>query len=125
MTAIKKPPQTSIEAFRSLKASEIKKTYEGILSALRIITEGTFEDISKEMKCKPDKIWKRLSELDEKYNLIFRPGHKKVLKSSRQGYVWRLTEDGENSVSFVEKSMPGKTVSQYSKDILSHTQKLF
>lgn len=119
------PPQTSRDAYNSLEESELKKTYEGILSALAVIKEGTFEDIAKEMKCKPDKIWKRLSELKDKYLLIYRPGHKKFLKSRREGYVWRLTESGIANVKITEVVMPGKTVSQFSKDILSHTKRLF
>jgi hypothetical protein len=112
------PVETSREAFASLKPCEIKETYDGILNALSIIKEGTFEDIAKAMKCKPDKIWKRLSELHEKYGLIFRPGNKRVLKSGRPGFTWRLTIEGEENVKITDTALPGKSVSDYSKDIL-------
>lgn len=113
----RKIPETSREAFASLQPSEIKETYDGILNALSIIKEGTFEDIAKAMKCKPDKVWKRLSELHDKYDLIYRPGNKRVLKSKREGYTWMLTVAGEANAKVTEKAVPGKTVSDYSKSI--------
>lgn len=116
---VRKMPSTSIEAFRSLEDCEIKKTYEGILKSLSVIKEGSFEDVSKAMKCSPDKVWKRLSELHEKYLLIYRPGGKKVLKSGRKGYIWRLTDLGMEAAKSLESSLPGKTMSDYSRSIRS------
>jgi predicted ArsR family transcriptional regulator len=112
-----KPPETSIEAFKSLEDCEIKKTYEGILNALAIIKEGNFEDIAKAMKCKPDKVWKRLSELHEKYMLIYRPGGKKLLKSGRKGFVWKLTDLGIELSGANVSVLPGKTIQDFSRAI--------
>lgn len=120
----KKLQETSLEAFRSLEDCEIKKTYEGILRSLSIIKEGTFEDIAKSMKCSPDKVWKRLSELHEKYMLIYRPGGKKLLKSGRKGFVWRLTDLGVENAGSAESTLPGKTIADYSRSINKVSQSI-
>lgn len=119
-----KMPSTSIEAFHSLQSEEMKETYNGILNTLSAIKEGTFEDIAKGMKCKPDKVWKRLSELHEKYMLIYRPGGKKILKSGRKGFVWRLTDLGIENIGSVESILPGKTIADYSRSINKVTQSI-
>lgn len=103
--------ETSIEAFHSLKSEEMRKTYLDIIWALSVIKTGTFENIATFLKCSPGKIWRRLGELESKYNLIHRPGEKKPLKSGRNGFVWKLNSD----TPIVERPIPGKTVSDYSK----------
>lgn len=109
-------PDTSISAFKSLQPGEVRDTYEGILNALYIIKEGHFEDIAKQMKCSPGKVWRRLGELDRKYNLIHRPGNKKPLKSGRNGYTWKINSEFENQI-VVERLLPGNTVSDHAKAI--------
>jgi predicted transcriptional regulator len=90
MSTVRKNPDTSIDAYKSLKASDVRKTYEDILSALDTLGKGTFEDIAAYLKCKGDKIWKRLSEM-ERMEMIYKPGTKKTLKSGRKGYEWSRT----------------------------------
>lgn len=111
----KKYIETSIEAFKSLQSKDLEQTYIGILSALSVIKVGTFEDIAKQMKAKPDKIWKRLSELHEKYMMIYRPGDKKTLKSGRGGFVWSLTDLGQETIGSSVYTLPGKTIADYSR----------
>lgn len=106
------PPQTSIDAFRSLKEGEVKQTYSDIIWALSVIKKGTFEDIAKFLKCKPDRIWKRLGELaGKKYDLIERPGERKPLKSGRSGYVWVL----KSGTPIIERPIPGKSIADFSR----------
>jgi len=83
-------PQTSNDAYRSLRASEVRETYRQILESLDVLGKATFEDLAAHMKCSRDKVWKRLSEL-ERLELIYKPGTKKTLKSGRQGYEWMKT----------------------------------
>jgi len=110
----RKLPETSIEAFQSLQDSEVKKTYLDIIWALSVIKQGTYEDISRFLKCKPDKIWKRLNEIGgKKYNLIHRPGEKRALKSGRKGYVWALNQD----TPVPTKTIPGKSIADFSRAI--------
>lgn len=127
----KKYIETSIEAFKSLQSKDLEQTYIGILSALSVIKIGTFEDIAKQMKSKPDKIWKRLSELHGKYMMIYRPGDKKKLKSGRDGFVWSLSSLGEEVIGDSVSVLPGKTIADYSrafnqpKQSLHSIEKLF
>jgi len=116
--ATKPKAQTSIDAFRSLKDSEVKKTYNDILWALSVIEKGTSEDIAKFLKCKPDKIWKRLSDLNDKYKLIYRPGERKMLKSGRSGFVWKLMPD----TPIIERPIPGKSIADFSKALIQPKQ---
>jgi len=87
---MRKMPETSIDAYRSLDPRELNETYRHILHALDEIGEGTFEDIAAFLKLNPSRIWKRMSEL-AKMELIYRPGNKKVLKSGRSGFTWMKT----------------------------------
>lgn len=120
----RKNPETSNEAYRSLKAVEVRETYKNILFALSIIKEGTFEDISRQMNVAPAVVWKRLSELADD-GKIYRPGNKRPLKSGRNGYTWMLITPGIAPAKVVEMSLPGKTVSDYSKKISLIQQELF
>lgn len=113
----KKYIETSIAAFKSLQSKEMEQTYIGILSALKTIKGGTFEDISKFMKCSPSKVWKRMSELDRKFMLVYRPGDKRPLKSGREGFVWRLTSLGEDVIGANVSVLAGKTIADYSRAI--------
>lgn len=119
----RKNPETSVEAFRSLTADQLTDTYKAILSALDVIGEGTFEEISITAKMDKARVWKRLSEL-HKMELIYRPGNKRMLKSGRLGYTWMKTTESLKKVE-VEKSLPGKTVSEYSKDLIKKQPTLF
>lgn len=109
----KNPPQTSIDAFRSLKDGEIKQRYNDILWALSVIKEGTFQDISKFLKCGDDKIWKRMSELRDRFGLIHETGRTKKLKSGRFGTIWSLNPD----TPVIERPIPGKTIADFSRAI--------
>jgi predicted ArsR family transcriptional regulator len=114
-------PSTSKDAYKSLTPAQLTETYGGILEALKKINEGTFEQIAQSMKVKPDKVWKRISELMA-MGLIYRPGNKRTLKSGRQGYTYMLSEPGKEKVRTTERAIPGKSVGQYAKDILSTQQ---
>lgn len=113
----RKNPSTSTDALKSLKAEELRETYKGILAALSRIKEGTFEQIAQSMRAKPDKIWKRLSELAFQ-ELIYRPGNKRILKSGRMGYTWMLTEPGKEKLKNGESLLPGPSISDYSKKLI-------
>jgi len=122
--AKRKNPATSNDAFRSLKHSEVKELHEKIIWGLGQIKEGSFEDISLAIKIPKDRVWRRLSELirDGK---IYRPGTKKVLSSGREGYTYRLTTPGQSVEKVTEKALPGKSISDFSKNIQKIQQTLF
>lgn len=99
-------PQTSKDAHASLKQEEIREMYRRILEALRLIKEGHMEDIAACCKVKPEKVWKRLSEM-KVMGLIYRPGNRKLLASGCTGYTWRLIDNDQPTVPVTEKALPG------------------
>lgn len=118
-------PDTSREAFHSLDPVNLAVVHGKILDALKIIGSGTFEDIARQAKLEPQRVWRRLAEL-EKHNLVHRPGEKKVLSSGRNGLVWHLRDPSQPTPTPVVENVPipGKTVSDFSKVILQQ-QKMF
>ena len=115
--AKKQQPETSLAAFRSLQPEQMAEIHQKIIWALGQITEGSYEDLASALRLPKERIWKRLSEL-LKAGLIYRPGNTKVLSSGRKGFTWRLVEkDGQNQ-KVTESSLPGKSVSDYSKKII-------
>lgn len=112
-----KPPQTSIDAYRSLDPAKLSDTYKKIILALTELGSGTFEDIAKKMKVDKSVVWKRLSEL-ERANVLYRPGTKKTLKSGRSGYVWMiLSLDEVSSIVEEAKLKSTQTIQEHSRNI--------
>ena len=69
------------------------------------------------MKCHPRKVWRRFSELHEKFKLIHRPGTQRVLKSGRKGYTWKLNPEVEPLITTVDRILPGKPIQDISRAI--------
>lgn len=111
---LRKNPDTSNEAYRSLDPTELSDIYRSILSSLSKLGEATFEDLAAHMKVDKSRVWKRMSELD-KMELVYRPGNKRLLKSGRSGYTWMLTKEGQPKTEYAEKILKGETVSDISK----------
>jgi predicted transcriptional regulator len=112
----KQKPETSLAAYRSLDPVQMAEIYQKILWGLGQIKEGSYEDVALAIRLPKERVWKRLSEL-MKAGLIYRPGNTKILSSGRKGFTWRLVaKDGPNE-KVTEKSLPGKTISDYSKSI--------
>lgn len=112
-------PQTSKDAHASLKQTEIREMYKRILEALRLIKEGHMEDIAAACKVKPEKVWKRLSEMNE-MGLIYRPGNRKKLSSGCSGYTWRITSD-EPAESTTERFPKGTAAHEHAKSIIKQS----
>lgn len=117
-------PETSREAFHSLDPVNILELHNRIMDALRIIGSGTFEDIARQAKLEPQRVWRRLSEC-LKAGIVYRPGTKKPLKSGRNGMVWALNNPGESTAPVTEKILPGKSISDFSKKLIPAQTKLF
>ncbi len=113
----RKPVETSLEALASLSPVNLLEVHLRIMDALRIIGSGTYEDIARQAKLEPQRVWKRLSEA-LKAGVIYRPGTKKPLKSGRNGFVWALTQPGQSTEPVTEKALPGPSVSDYAKKII-------
>lgn len=88
----RKNPETSLEAYRSLDVSQLNEIYRWIIQSLTGLGEATFEEIASDLRIDKSRVWKRMSEL-ERMELVYRPGNKRLLKSGRNGYTWRLTSN--------------------------------
>jgi predicted transcriptional regulator len=95
--AKRKQPETSLEAYQSLDSENVRDIYKRILWALNQIGEGSYEDISRVLKEKESRIWKRLKEMSD-MNLIYRTENKKVLSSGRKGYTYKPTLKGSPTI---------------------------
>lgn len=122
--AKRKVMSTSREAFYSLDPEQLVGLRKKILNTLLLIGRGHYEDIAIAASITSSQCWKRLSEL-EKFGMIHRTGDRKLLSSKRMGFVWAPGGTPE-PVKKKERVMRGKTVSQFSKEILSHnSERLF
>ena len=109
----RKNPPTSLEAFKSLDPEKVNEIYKKIVSALRIIKEGTYEDIARNLKMEPVRIWKRMNEA-RKMGLIERTENRRKMASGRDGFTWVATD----LLPSTEKAIPGKGVVDYSRSLI-------
>lgn len=117
-------PSTSLEAYRNLDPVRLSKMHQDIVRALKAIGEGNYEAIASFLMVKPEKVWKRLNEA-EKAGAIFKPGNTVITKNGAKSYTYRATQPGQSNEPITEKAMPGKTISDFSKQIHKIQQTLF
>jgi hypothetical protein len=80
------PPDTSRAAYKAATAEMIAGHKQQILQTLKLLKQGTGEQIASRAKINYWQVQRRLSEL-EKDQLIFKPGHKLPTKTGRLSYV--------------------------------------
>jgi len=112
-------PATSKEAYHSLDPEKIRDIYKRILWALSQIGEGTWEDISRCLKERDSKIWRRLSEM-QRMDLIYRTENKKMLSSGCRGYTWKATLKGSPTV--IDHT---RNIESITKSVTAKQQNLF
>lgn len=117
----RKIQETSLEAYKSLDASQIREIYSKILWALDQIGEGTFEDLAVALRIPKERIWKRLSEM-ARLEMIYRPGTKKMLSSGRNGYTWKRISGTTPPEKVTESSLKGDSVADISRKISKLSQ---
>lgn len=122
MSKKSKPPETSLEAYRALHPEHLAEHYKKIIKALEILGTATAEQIAKHLTLEHVQITRRMSEL-EKMELVYKPGTKAATKSGRQAFNWCLKQKGQTIEKKTEKAPVGKSVSDYSKEILKKEYK--
>lgn len=110
-------PETSREAWAQVTNEMISDHHKAILSALKILGTANYEKIASEVKLDRHQVGRRLKELEEK-QLIYKPGTKTPSKRGRDCFDYKLTEPDKIPLPVTEKSLPGKTVSDFSKKII-------
>lgn len=110
-------PETSQEAYHSLKFDDIKNVYVAILRALGEIGQGTSEQVATHTGIPHERLWKRFSEL-ERDEKIYNTKIKHKNKSGRNAFQYAL-RGSETKLSETEKIMTGNNVNHYAGKILS------
>ncbi len=82
-------PQTSLDAYHSLKPEQVRDIYVRIKHALSLLKLANTEAIAEQLKMPHPQIHKRVSEM-ERLEMIYKPGSKSVMKSGRMGFNWAL-----------------------------------
>ena len=117
----RKNPPTSLEAYKNLDPIRLSQLQQDIVRAVGALKEANFEAVANFLMVKPEKIWKRMSEV-ERAGAIYKPGNTVITKNGSKSYTYRLVGD-EPITPVTERVMKGKTVSDFSKKILQ--QQLF
>lgn len=119
----RKNPDTSLEAYAKLKPEQLRAIYRKIIEALKIMGEGSSQQIAAYLTLDDEVVRKRLSEL-KKMGILYKPGHKVQTKKGCDAYVWQLCKAGAKT-ELQEKLMPGTTIQDYSKTIQQIQNNLF
>jgi predicted ArsR family transcriptional regulator len=91
---VSNPPETSIEAWHSVKNSMPEEHHAKILKALAELKSASAEQISTITNLDHWQVNRRLSELERK-QLIYKPGGKVPTKTGRSANLWTLTTPPE------------------------------
>lgn len=106
-----KMPDTSIQAYEEKTFDSIQTDWNKIISALKVIGSGHYEDIAIQMQTTDlNVVSRRMKEMRER-GMIYNTGDKKKTKRGRWAYVHCITTD----------SQP-KTQSQTVAKIENHSQ---
>lgn len=126
----RKQIDTSLAAYHSLKAEDVRNIYKKILEALKVLGSANTEVISDYLTLPHPKVHKRTSEM-ERLEMIYKPGTKSVMKSGRMGFNWSIRGTGQKE-SAVETNYKKetKTAATIASDIINNSgnlkqQKLF
>lgn len=115
-------PETSVEAYHSLKFDDIRNVYVAILKALGEMGQGTSEQVAIHTGIPHERLWKRFSEL-ERDEKIYNTKIKHKNKSGRNAFQYAL-RGSETKLPETERVMEGNNVSLYAGKLL-HQPDLF
>lgn len=113
--------ETSIEAYKKLDPVRVSQTMQKIADALGVIGKGNYEMIAIAAGLKQSQAWKRLIDC-VRAGLIHRLDETMLTKDGCKSYLYAPGPANQVQAK-KERVMKGKTVSQFSKDILNiHNQ---
>jgi predicted ArsR family transcriptional regulator len=114
--ANRKVPKTSLEAWRSITQEQLNEHHAKILSGLSM-GPASAEQIADRIGLTHHQVNRRMKDLEEKL-LAFKNGQIVATKTGRTANVWALVNPNEIPKKVTEKTLPGPSVSDYSKGIL-------
>lgn len=112
----RKLPETSLEAWRSITPEQLSDHHAKILTALSELKKASAEQISTHTNLHYWQITRRMSELERK-QLIYKTGAKVATRTGRSAAVYALCKPEEIPVKETVSVLPGKSISDYSKEI--------
>jgi predicted ArsR family transcriptional regulator len=115
------PPNTSLEAWRSITKEQLSEHHAKILCALRDLKSASAEQLSTHTNLTHHQVNRRMSEL-ERLELIYRTGAKVATRTGRSASCWSLRNPSEAPKKVTEKILPGRTISDFSKAISNFKQ---
>lgn len=110
-------PETSKEAHARVTPEMLSAHHSKIIKALERLGTATYEEMANYTGMDRHAIGRRLSEL-ERMEIVYKPGEKRLTKSGRNAYLYTLKIAGQIVTRNIEKTLPGKTISDYSKKII-------
>lgn len=119
------PPETSLEAWRSITKEHLLEHHAKILCALRDLRTASAEQISTRTNLTHHQVNRRMSEL-ERMEIIYRTGARVVTRTGRSASCWSLRNPNEAPKKVTESSIKGSSISDYSRALIKISQpKLF
>ena len=119
MSAERKLPSTSIDAYKALDPRSVQAMYAKIIGALKVLGTAHYEELADYIQCRePQDVARRLSEL-ERMQMIWKPGGKRLTKRKRNAFLYQLTGDSQPKTEAAEKALKadGKDLVAISKNI--------
>lgn len=108
---------TSIAAYHALDQDQVARVKSLILVALINMGKGSSEQVAEYLKMDRENIWKRCSDLKNE-GKIYASDFKVLTKKNRFARQWMIKKEGEEPAKVVEMSLPGKTVSDFSRKLI-------
>ena len=115
-------PDTSRLSYEKIMQPGAREnTYKKVLDALKIIMDGTAWEISNQAGLKPDKVWKRLSEL-RRDDVIFDTGLRRNSPDQNPSMVYALSSRKEE-YAHIEKPerIQSTTTADYANLMIAST----
>jgi|SRR6185369_1439187 len=120
----RKPVETSLAAYRGLDPVRLSQLHQDIIRAVGALQEANYEAIADFLMLKPEKVWKRLNEV-ERAGAIYKPGNTVLTRNRAKSYTYRLTQPGQSNEPVIEKSLPGESVADFSRKLIGKQPELF
>lgn len=120
MSATKKPPATSIEAYKSLDPIKVSEMHGRIAAAVMSLGEANYEQVAEKIGEKEERVWKRLNEVC-KAGLIHNTFKTRLTKNKRASYIY-APGSGVEPVKKKERIMKGKSIADYSREFIKPAQ---
>lgn len=125
MSRERKNPKTSLDAYKSLSVEQINSHFAKIIEGLKVLGTATAEKLADHLTMQHVQVTRRLSEM-ERLEIIYKPGTKSKTKTGRDAFNWCLRKAGQIiEHPKTEKVMEGKTVQDFSRDLMPIQQNLF